>query len=156
MIGDRRAVSTGTPAAMFVGVVLGLCSIGGLVWSINRTITREHVRLDHWAVEPPTQAGLEQRSDLGEPSVAIDRAFSKPSQLGVVHLVDLNAASAAQLELLPRIGPALAGRIVVDRRANGWFDSIDDLERVRGIGPKTVEKIRAFAMIGERDKRASD
>ena len=38
-----------------------------------------------------------------------------------------------------------AGRIVEDRAANGPFASVDDLDRVHGIGPKTVERLRAFA-----------
>lgn len=58
--------------------------------------------------------------------------------------LDLNHADAAALEALPRIGPALARRIVEDRAANGPFESVDDLARVRGIGPATVDAVRAL------------
>lgn len=60
--------------------------------------------------------------------------------------VDLNHATAAELERLPGIGPALAARIVADREANGPFRSVDDLDRVRGIGPATVERLRPFVV----------
>lgn len=53
--------------------------------------------------------------------------------------VSINAASTRELETLPGIGPALAGRIV-DARP---FASVDDLERVRGIGPATLERLRS-------------
>jgi competence ComEA-like helix-hairpin-helix protein len=56
--------------------------------------------------------------------------------------LDPNQASAAELRLLPGIGPALSQRIVADRRLHGPFGRIDDLTRVRGIGPKTVERLR--------------
>tara|TARA_R110000782_G_scaffold101029_14_gene187608 strand:- start:9135 stop:9500 length:366 start_codon:yes stop_codon:yes gene_type:complete len=56
--------------------------------------------------------------------------------------INLNTATAAELELLPRIGPALSARIVEDRRVNGPFRSVEDLDRVRGIGPRTILNIR--------------
>ena len=59
--------------------------------------------------------------------------------------INLNTADAAELQLLPRIGPALSARIIEDRDANGPFESLEDLQRVRGIGPRTVEIIRPHA-----------
>jgi competence protein ComEA len=52
--------------------------------------------------------------------------------------VDLNVASSAEIERLPRIGPALAQRIIAWREAHGPFRSMDDLRHVRGIGPATA------------------
>lgn len=49
--------------------------------------------------------------------------------------VNLNTADAATLETLPGVGPATAAAIVADRERNGPFATVDDLERVRGIGP---------------------
>ena len=60
--------------------------------------------------------------------------------------VNLNTATARELESLPGIGPALAERIVEDREANGPYATLDDLARVRGIGAATVDKIRAYAI----------
>ncbi len=59
--------------------------------------------------------------------------------------IDLNRAGAAELQMLPGIGPALAERIVADRTANGPFSSIEDLSRVPGVGPATVRRIAPMA-----------
>jgi competence protein ComEA len=55
--------------------------------------------------------------------------------------IDLDIASAAQIETLRGIGPAMAKRIVADRDSLGPFGSLKELERVRGIGPKLAAKI---------------
>ena len=53
-------------------------------------------------------------------------------------LVDINRATRAELERLPRVGPALAQRIIDWREQHGPYHSIDDLRHVRGIGPATA------------------
>jgi competence protein ComEA len=62
--------------------------------------------------------------------------------------VDVNRASAAELETLPGIGPALARRIMESRAEDGPFRTADDLLRVRGIGPATLERIRGLVRAG--------
>jgi competence protein ComEA len=62
-------------------------------------------------------------------------------------LIDLNRASATQLEELPGVGPVLAARIVEDREANGPFTSVDDLDRVSGIGPSVLANLRDRATV---------
>lgn len=57
--------------------------------------------------------------------------------------VDINQADWPELTLLPNIGPSLAHRIVQSREQYGEFSSHEDLLRVRGIGPKTLESIRS-------------
>lgn len=56
-------------------------------------------------------------------------------------IVDLNSATAAELETLPGVGPALAARIVAWRGANGPFRSPAELEKVPGIGPATATRL---------------
>jgi competence protein ComEA len=56
--------------------------------------------------------------------------------------ININAATAAELEALPGIGPAKASAIVSYREANGPFRSVDDLAAVAGIGAKTVEGLK--------------
>jgi competence ComEA-like helix-hairpin-helix protein len=56
--------------------------------------------------------------------------------------VALNAATAAQLDCLPGVGPSLAGRIIADREARGPYDRVDDLDRVPGVGKRLVERLR--------------
>jgi competence protein ComEA len=62
--------------------------------------------------------------------------------------LDLNRAVAADLERLPGVGPALAGRILKERARLGSFASVEDLLRVRGIGPATLEKLRPLVRVG--------
>ena len=61
--------------------------------------------------------------------------------------LDLNAASFADLQVLPGIGPERA-RAIVRERARGPFRSRADLMRVSGIGPKTVERIAPWTRAG--------
>jgi competence ComEA-like helix-hairpin-helix protein len=61
--------------------------------------------------------------------------------------VDLNRATAAELQALPGIGPALAERIVASRAAEGPFRTVDDLLRVAGIGPAKLERLRSAARV---------
>ena len=61
--------------------------------------------------------------------------------------ININTATAEELDLLPEIGPVLAQRIVAYRNAFGDFESIEDLLRVNGIGEKTLDKIRDYITV---------
>jgi competence protein ComEA len=61
--------------------------------------------------------------------------------------ININSASASELEDLPGVGPVLAQRIVEWRTANGPFTSIDDLGQVSGIGTSVLEQVRAVARV---------
>jgi competence ComEA-like helix-hairpin-helix protein len=65
--------------------------------------------------------------------------------------ININTASEAELKTLPRIGKVKAGSIV----ANRPYTSIDDLRRVSGIGPKTVERIRPLVTVRTLKKKVS-
>lgn len=62
-------------------------------------------------------------------------------------VVNVNQADASQLALLPRIGPALAERIVAFREENGPFESAEDLILVRGIGEATFRLMEPFVSL---------
>ena len=64
-----------------------------------------------------------------------------PSASPVGSTININTADAATLDQLPGVGPSKASAIVAFREANGPFAACSDLQRVAGIGPKTVEKI---------------
>lgn len=59
-------------------------------------------------------------------------------------VVNVNSATADQLEMLPRIGPAVAERIVEFRQTNGEFKALEELMLVRGIGEKTFDLIKPY------------
>jgi competence protein ComEA len=56
--------------------------------------------------------------------------------------VNINTASATQLDAMPGIGPSKAAAILADRDAKGPFSSCDELSRVTGVGSKTVSQLR--------------
>jgi competence protein ComEA len=63
-------------------------------------------------------------------------------------LVDINTATAVELETLPRIGPATSQRIIEYREANGPFAAIEDIQNVPGIGPATFEGLKDLITVG--------
>jgi competence protein ComEA len=62
-------------------------------------------------------------------------------------VVNINQANAGQLALLPRVGPALAARILEYREANEKFEAAEDLMLVRGIGEKTFELMKPHVVV---------
>ncbi|MFI7579090.1 helix-hairpin-helix domain-containing protein [Kocuria kalidii] len=62
-------------------------------------------------------------------------------------LLDLNTATAADLETLPRVGPVLAGRIVAFRGEHGGFAAVADLDAVPGIGPALMEALTPLVTV---------
>jgi competence protein ComEA len=63
--------------------------------------------------------------------------------------VDVNSANAEELASLPGIGQSKAAAIIAEREKKP-FASVDDLERVRGIGARTVEDLRGKVSVGAR------
>jgi competence protein ComEA len=68
--------------------------------------------------------------------------------------MDLARATPAQLTRVPGVGRGLAARIVAAGEARGGFESVDDLDEIDGVGPKTLAKLRAYVEVtrssGER------
>ncbi|HEY6000484.1 MAG TPA: helix-hairpin-helix domain-containing protein [bacterium] len=70
--------------------------------------------------------------------------------------IDLNAATAAELEALPGVGASLASRIVAHRGAHGPFRSVEDLDAVSGVGKRLVERLRPLVACGDAPPPQSD
>ena len=79
---------------------------------------------------------------FGNGWVDIDRA----EPLAVEFKIDINTADWPEIALLPNVGEQLARRIVADRAENGPFKDVDELDRVRGIGSKTLESMRPYLL----------
>ncbi len=69
--------------------------------------------------------------------------------------LDLNRATAVQLEALPGIGEVKAAAILAIRLERGGFSSVAELESVRGIGPALIGKLRPLVTVGAAPKPAS-
>jgi comEA protein len=66
-----------------------------------------------------------------------------------LHPINLNTATSAQLQEVPGIGPVTADKILKMRKSYGPFKSVDDLRAIKGIGPKRLEKMRKYLMVGK-------
>lgn len=111
---------------------------------INSRLSREPV--------PPLEKALIKRgNDLvsKEAQVSKDREVQNST---VEHsdefaLIDINSATEGELQIIPRIGPVLAQRIVQYRLETGQFNHIEDIKQVKGIGQVTFTKIAPYISI---------
>ena len=101
-----------------------------------------------WLVIGVIAAALVMMAALRAGRVAAPPARSADAMPWPDMRLDLNEAAPAQLNALPGVGPRLAERIVAERQARGPFASVDDVARVPGIGPATVEGIRPYVVAG--------
>ncbi len=74
---------------------------------------------------------------------------SFPKKKAPASPVNLNTATSEQLQQVPGIGPSTADKILQMRKSYGAFKSVDDLLAVRGIGPKRLEKMRKYLVVGK-------
>lgn len=97
------------------------------------------------------QIYVPRKSEINASSSATphNRVASRPSRERpkVDFPLDINRASAEELELLPGIGAVLARRIVEYRQQVGRFHSVEELRQVRGIGAKRLEQIRPLVIV---------
>jgi competence protein ComEA len=88
-----------------------------------------------------TQVVVPSAAPVGVPS------STAPSATGGSELVNLNTATAEQLEALPGIGEVLAQAVIDYRTESGPFTSVDQLEDVSGIGPAILENVRDLVTV---------
>ena len=159
-----RIVAPAEGEEWLVGLAVGLLLLGAA----------RH-RLEPWlagvATDPPVTAEARIEAGASAPATPDSSVTSMPAPAAALPAavrsaiapiepasfgrVDVNRATAEELETLPRIGPALAQRIIADREANGPFATIADLDRVKGIGPATLAALAGDVVIGPAARRAS-
>jgi competence protein ComEA len=81
--------------------------------------------------------------------------FDHAPPLRVDFQIDVNAADWPEFTVLPGIGETLARRIVTHRQRNGPFRTVDQLAEVKGIGPKTLRRIRPFLHVATSSNAAN-
>ena len=94
-------------------------------------------------LEPP----LASSESTAAPPVMTQPGQRRGERPAGTRAVDLNHARQQEFERLPGIGPVLAGRIVAYRKTQGPFLDVEQLRRVKGIGKKTLERIRPHVAV---------
>lgn len=98
-------------------------------------------RLGEMAEEPALPPGAEAEGEA-------DGTSDTPTPHGSEYPININTATAEELEALPGIGEVLAKRIVADREAKGPFKTVDDLMRVPGIKEGVMSQLRDLVTVG--------
>jgi len=117
-------------------VVKSVAGVETVPWNDRRGFPPPLPRIDIGPSVTPTGSGSSGSGGTVGPAGL--RKGGKAGSQQLAGPVDLDTASAALIETLPRVGPALAQRIVANRDSLGPFRSIEGLKRVKGIGPATV------------------
>jgi len=93
---------------------------------------------------PASEESVEE-TDLGTTNILESSEGKSQSDAKIQKgSIDINTADENEMEKLPRIGPAMAKRIIEYRNTKGPFKSLDDLTNVKGIGNKTLNLIKPY------------
>ena len=144
------AVPSAVPSGIFVHV-LGEVSSPGLyeLSEGDRAIDAVAAAGGFTAKADQAQLNLARFVTDGE-QIVVPRVGASPgvaAGTSVPGKVNLNTADAATLETLPRIGPAMAERILAWRETNGRFAAVEDLMSVSGVGEKTFEGLKSLVTV---------
>ncbi len=100
-------------------------------------------------VEPPGEE-VDLAAHIAATAQAVAEAERMRQPLAPGERIDPNTAPQAELARLPRVGPALARRIVEDREQNGPFRWAEDLTRVTGVGERLLELVSPHLALPQR------
>ena len=130
---DATVTTAAPPAKSYFGLTRSDQMVLALLVVVALTLMVWHwARLSGWGMRPVEVENLDPQT--------------------LEYRIDINTATWVEWTQLQGIGETLAERIVENRRTDGPFETIDDLRRVKGIGPKTLEKIRRYLTVGAKQK----
>ncbi|MEA2724935.1 MAG: competence protein ComEA [Gemmatimonadales bacterium] len=132
LVADRQAKGP-------FGSLEGLDRVPGIGPGLLRTLAPH---LTFSGVRPPSPPGAGLGTAFAPPPLR-NVTVARPGQSDTV--LNVNRATAVELERLPGIGPSLARLIVADREARGPFATLDALDRIPGIGPGLVARLERLA-----------
>lgn len=139
--------------AVLIAVTLAFAAfIGG--FCLGRNTTGQNIEIsafsatgttasfnDHSSVQATASSSSDSLQSL--PSSGADTTTLPPTE-PVTFPININTATLEELDMIPEVGPVLAQRILDHREEIGGFRHIDELLDVKGIGNKTLDKIREY------------
>ena len=120
-----------TEKEKFVLLFIAGFAVVGIVVGLVRNV---------WFTDPPIDLVTPVKMNTANQTTEIEGEISDIQQS---EIININIANIDELTLLPNIGPVTAERILQYRDDYGYFKSLEDLMKVKGIGPKTLEKIKS-------------
>ena len=154
--------------SLLIKVAMLGVTLGSLIWigSVTpiRQVSPPHIQAAPVAVSSPsTRPATDGAATANAPSSAgMPEASNSPVASSVtsptspspdngtpdsLRRVDLNRATASDLEALPGIGPKLAHRVIEHRTSHGPFKRVEDLRQVKGIGHKKFDRLRSHVLV---------
>jgi len=145
--------------SLFLKLGMLAITIGVVLWV--GSVRQSSVQLLGLSTEREATQVVDLSSHIEPHQAGVTQALVKAARLHELGLVDLNRATADQLEALPGIGAVLAQRVIAFRESAGRFRTVDDLRGVKGIGAKKFDRLKSLVTVStgetqrETERRAS-
>lgn len=141
--GSQPSLARVAAIAILVNLVVSGLVVVALRWPNPQPIRVATVAAVMEPVAEDSAVAAERSGAIPEIPAGVDSS----TQASGSALIDINTASAAELESLPGIGPTLAGRIVRYRDEEGPFSTVEELMNVQGIGERTLDRVRGLITV---------
>ena len=133
-----------------IGWILVLLLVAGTSFLLGSSVNK---KADGQTLGDSNSNATQQQSIIGDISASLQSPAPEPVSVAspntsapssaISAIVNINTGTLAELDTLPGIGPAYAQAIINYRSTNGPFIRIEDIQKVKGIGPKTFEKLKS-------------